>query len=97
MVNFQLQYECLCCFHFEPLGLRCEMIIMPLELILGHDRVVSEPDYDLVENLFWFTLGKMSDTLDSVLASSCINSFFSINPNCLLGFLVTNLAIPYVL
>ena len=54
------------------------MIIMPLELILGHDRVVSEPDYDLVENLFWFTLGKMSDTLDSVLASSCINSYSSL-------------------
>ena len=38
MVNFQLQYKCLYCFHFELLGLRCEMTVMPLEYVLGHDR-----------------------------------------------------------
>ena len=36
--NFQLQDECLCHFHFKPLSLRCEMIVMPLEWVLGHDR-----------------------------------------------------------
>ena len=28
--------------HFEPSGLRCELIVMPPERVLGHDRVVSE-------------------------------------------------------
>ena len=35
--NFKLQDECLCYFHFEPLGLRCEMTIMPLEWVLRRD------------------------------------------------------------
>ena len=34
--NFYLQYESLCRFHFEPLSLRCEMTVMPLEWVLGH-------------------------------------------------------------
>ena len=39
MINFQLQYECLCRFSFEPLGLRCKMTVMPLEWVLGHDKI----------------------------------------------------------
>ena len=33
----KLQYECLCRFYSEPLGLKCEMTIMPFEWVLGHD------------------------------------------------------------
>ena len=29
--NFQLQDEYLCYFHFESLGLKCEMTITPLD------------------------------------------------------------------
>ena len=28
--------------HFEPLGLRCEMTLMPLHLVSRRERVVSE-------------------------------------------------------
>ena len=35
--------EGLCFFlHFDPLGLRCKMIVMPLDRDSGPDRVVSE-------------------------------------------------------
>ena len=29
----------MCYFHFESLGLRCEMTVMPLEWVLGHDTL----------------------------------------------------------
>ena len=35
--NFYLQDENLSRFHFEPSSLRREMIVMPLEWVLGHD------------------------------------------------------------
>ena len=44
--------------HFEPLGLRCEMTVMPLDQVSGHDRVVSELYiYNLNDNLFKFVYG----------------------------------------
>ena len=43
--------------YFKPSGLRCEMTVTPLEWVLGRDRVVSEPGFDLDGNLNWFRLG----------------------------------------
>ena len=51
--EFPLQYECLWRFHFELLGLRCEMTVMPLEWVLGCDKVVLESISNLGVGGFW--------------------------------------------
>ena len=44
--------------HFEPLSMRCELTVMPLDRVLGCDRVVSKLwVYDLDGNLFKFFYG----------------------------------------
>ena len=45
--NYQMEARVI--FHFKPSGLRCEMTVMPLDRVLGRDRVVLEviPNLDV--------------------------------------------------
>ena len=42
MVTFNYKIIVWVRLHCKPSGLKCEMIVMPLEWVLGRDRVVSE-------------------------------------------------------